>query len=58
MQGFVGVYVDLKDILEIWCLWIFNEWDELMIWMDFLQWCNYMYNIVINVFKGFLEINF
>lgn len=57
LQGPAGAYVDLKDILETWRLRTPNEWDELTIWMDLLQWRNHMYNIVINAFKGFSETN-
>lgn len=57
MQGPAGAYVDLKDILETWRLRTPNEWDELTIWMDLLQWRNHMYNTVINAFKGFSETN-
>jgi transformation/transcription domain-associated protein len=57
LQGPAGAYVDLKDILETWRLRTPNEWDELTIWMDLLQWRNHMYNTVINAFKGFSETN-
>jgi transformation/transcription domain-associated protein len=49
--------VDLKDILETWRLRTPNEWDELTVWTDLLQWRNHMYDIVINAFKGFSETN-
>uniref|UniRef100_A0A7I4F837 Non-specific serine/threonine protein kinase n=1 Tax=Physcomitrium patens TaxID=3218 RepID=A0A7I4F837_PHYPA len=57
IQGPAGAYVDLKDILETWRLRTPNEWDELTVWMDLLQWRNHMYNTVINAFKGFSETN-
>lgn len=31
-----GVYVDLKDIFEIWRLRILNEWDNMIVWYDLL----------------------
>lgn len=57
LQGPAGAYVDLKDILETWRLRTPNEWDELTVWNDLLQWRNHMYNTVINAFKGFSETN-
>jgi transformation/transcription domain-associated protein len=57
VQGPAGAYVDLKDILETWRLRTPNEWDELTVWTDLLQWRNHMYDIVINAFKGFSETN-
>ncbi|EPS61409.1 hypothetical protein M569_13388, partial [Genlisea aurea] len=46
-----GLYVDLKDILETWRLRTPNEWDNMSVWYDLLQWRNEMYNAVTDVFK-------
>ncbi|KAE8010614.1 hypothetical protein FH972_006971 [Carpinus fangiana] len=55
--GSVGVhgnlYADLKDILETWRLRTPNEWDNMSVWCDLLQWRNEMYNAVIDAFKDF-----
>ncbi|KAI8019703.1 Transcription-associated protein 1 [Camellia lanceoleosa] len=47
------LYADLKDILETWRLRTPNEWDNLTVWYDLLQWRNEMYNAVIEAFKDF-----
>ncbi|KAA8531972.1 hypothetical protein F0562_006886 [Nyssa sinensis] len=52
-----GVYADLKDILETWRLRTPNEWDNLSVWYDLLQWRNEMYNAVIDAFKDFGTTN-
>ncbi|XP_059645489.1 uncharacterized protein LOC132287044 [Cornus florida] len=52
-----GMYADLKDILETWRLRTPNEWDNLSIWYDLLQWRNEMYNAVIDAFKEFVTTN-
>jgi transformation/transcription domain-associated protein len=52
-----GGYVDLKDILETWRLRTPNEWDNMSVWYDLLQWRNHMYNTVINAFKDFSNTN-
>ncbi|XP_047310383.1 transformation/transcription domain-associated protein-like [Impatiens glandulifera] len=52
-----GVYADVKDILETWRLRTPNEWDNLSVWYDLLQWRNEMYNIVIDAFKDFGTTN-
>ncbi|GLJ07095.1 hypothetical protein SUGI_0058030 [Cryptomeria japonica] len=57
LGGVHGSYVDLKDILETWRLRIPNEWDNLSVWYDLLQWRNHMYNTVINAFKDFSNTN-
>jgi len=44
-------YAELKDILETWRLRTPNEWDNLSVWYDLLQWRNEMYNAVIDAFK-------
>lgn len=46
-------YLELKDILETWRLRTPNEWDNLSVWYDLLQWRNEIYNTVIDVFKDF-----
>lgn len=60
-SGSVGLpgnlYADLKDILETWRLRTPNEWDNMSIWYDLLQWRNEMYNSVINAFKDFSTTN-
>ncbi|KAL0350434.1 UNVERIFIED_CONTAM: Transcription-associated protein 1 [Sesamum radiatum] len=48
-----GLYADLKDILETWRLRTPNEWDNMSVWYDLLQWRNEMYNAVIDAFKDF-----
>ncbi|ERN04635.1 hypothetical protein AMTR_s00268p00016240 [Amborella trichopoda] len=57
MASVHGGYVDLKDILETWRLRIPNEWDNLSVWYDLLQWRNEMYNTVIDAFKDFTTTN-
>uniref|UniRef100_A0A5B6YTI9 Putative transcription-associated protein 1 n=1 Tax=Davidia involucrata TaxID=16924 RepID=A0A5B6YTI9_DAVIN len=52
-----GLYADLKDILETWRLRTPNEWDNLSVWYDLLQWRNEMYNVVIDAFKDFGTTN-
>ncbi|KAI3989472.1 hypothetical protein MKX01_022747 [Papaver californicum] len=52
-----GGYMDLKDILETWRLRTPNEWDNLSVWYDLLQWRNEMYNAVIDAFKDFGSTN-
>lgn len=46
-----NLYADLKDILETWRLRTPNEWDNMSVWCDLLQWRNEMYNAVIDAFK-------
>ncbi|XP_022879771.1 transcription-associated protein 1-like isoform X2 [Olea europaea var. sylvestris] len=55
--GHSGLYADLKDILETWRLRTPNEWDNMSIWYDLLQWRNEMYNAVIDAFKDFGNTN-
>ncbi|KAK2974573.1 hypothetical protein RJ640_016914 [Escallonia rubra] len=52
-----NAYADLKDILETWRLRTPNEWDNLSVWYDLLQWRNEMYNAVIDAFKDFGTTN-
>ncbi|KAJ0907922.1 putative non-specific serine/threonine protein kinase [Helianthus annuus] len=52
-----GLYADLKDILETWRLRTPNEWDNVSVWYDLLQWRNEMYNAVIDAFKDFANTN-
>jgi transformation/transcription domain-associated protein len=52
-----SLYADLKDILETWRLRTPNEWDNLSVWYDLLQWRNEMYNAVIDAFKDFGSTN-
>ncbi|KAL0379140.1 UNVERIFIED_CONTAM: putative transcription-associated protein 1 [Sesamum radiatum] len=52
-----GLYADLKDILETWRLRTPNEWDNMSVWYDLLQWRNEMYNAVIDAFKDFGNTN-
>lgn len=52
-----NMYADLKDILETWRLRTPNEWDNMSIWYDLLQWRNEMYNVVIDAFKDFGTTN-
>ncbi|KAK9039755.1 hypothetical protein V6N11_014947 [Hibiscus sabdariffa] len=52
-----NLYADLKDILETWRLRTPNEWDNMSIWYDLLQWRNEMYNAVIDAFKEFSTTN-
>ncbi|KAM7524076.1 hypothetical protein LguiA_013978 [Lonicera macranthoides] len=52
-----GLYADLKDILETWRLRTPNEWDNVSVWYDLLQWRNEMYNAVIDAFKDFGTTN-
>ncbi|KAK9062066.1 hypothetical protein SSX86_019251 [Deinandra increscens subsp. villosa] len=55
--GHGGLYADLKDILETWRLRTPNDWDNLSVWYDLLQWRNEMYNSVIDAFKDFASTN-
>ncbi|XP_058091042.1 uncharacterized protein LOC131237348 isoform X3 [Magnolia sinica] len=57
VAGVHGGYMDLKDILETWRLRTPNEWDNLSVWYDLLQWRNEMYNVVIDAFKDFATTN-
>ncbi|XP_048334555.2 uncharacterized protein LOC107424364 isoform X2 [Ziziphus jujuba] len=52
-----NLYADLKDILETWRLRTPNEWDNMSVWYDLLQWRNEMYNSVIEAFKDFSTTN-
>ncbi|XWS33857.1 hypothetical protein CRYUN_Cryun22dG0119000 [Craigia yunnanensis] len=52
-----NLYADLKDILETWRLRTPNEWDNMSVWCDLLQWRNEMYNAVIDAFKEFSTTN-
>ncbi|KAF2312392.1 hypothetical protein GH714_034499 [Hevea brasiliensis] len=52
-----NLYADLKDILETWRLRTPNEWDNMSVWYDLLQWRNEMYNAVIDAFKDFGNTN-
>lgn len=52
-----SLYSDLKDILETWRLRTPNEWDNMTVWYDMLQWRNEMYNAVIDAFKDFGTTN-
>jgi transformation/transcription domain-associated protein len=52
-----NLYADLKDILETWRLRTPNEWDNMSVWCDLLQWRNEMYNAVIDAFKDFSNTN-
>lgn len=55
--GHGGIYADLKDILETWRLRTPNEWDNMTVWYDLLQWRNEIYNAVIEAFKDFGSAN-
>ncbi|KAL8143397.1 hypothetical protein V2J09_016429 [Rumex salicifolius] len=55
--GHGGIYADLKDILETWRLRTPNEWDNMTVWYDLLQWRNEIYNSVIDAFKEFGSTN-
>lgn len=55
VQG--NLFADLKDILETWRLRTPNEWDNMSVWYDLLQWRNEMYNAVIDAFKDFGTTN-
>lgn len=50
-------YAELKDILETWRLRTPNEWDNLSVWYDLLQWRNEIYNSVIDAFKDHASTN-
>ena len=52
-----NVYGELKDILETWRLRTPNEWDNMSVWYDLLQWRNEMYNVVIDAFKDYAQTN-
>ncbi|XP_024180311.1 transformation/transcription domain-associated protein isoform X2 [Rosa chinensis] len=52
-----NLYADLKDILETWRLRTPNDWDNMSVWYDLLQWRNEMYNAVIDAFKDFTTTN-
>ncbi|KAJ7953120.1 Transformation/transcription domain-associated protein [Quillaja saponaria] len=52
-----SLYADLKDILETWRLRTPNEWDNMSVWYDLLQWRNEIYNAVIDAFKDFGTTN-
>ncbi|KAK9678784.1 hypothetical protein RND81_11G233100 [Saponaria officinalis] len=55
--GHSGIYADLKDILETWRLRTPNDWDNMTVWYDLLQWRNEIYNAVIEAFKDFGSTN-
>jgi hypothetical protein len=46
-----NLYADLRNILETWRLGTPNEWDNMSVWCDLLQWRNEMYDAVIDAFK-------
>ncbi|XP_050292389.1 uncharacterized protein LOC126733218 isoform X1 [Quercus robur] len=52
-----NLYADLKDILETWRLRTPNEWDNMSVWYDLIQWRNEMYNAVIDAFKDLSVTN-
>lgn len=52
-----NLYSDLKDILETWRLRTPNEWDNMSVWYDLLQWRNEIYSAVIDAFKDFGNSN-
>ncbi|KAL9691531.1 hypothetical protein QQ045_011955 [Rhodiola kirilowii] len=52
-----GLYSDLKYIIETWRLRTPNEWDNMSVWYDLLQWRNDIYNAVIDAFKDFGTTN-
>ncbi|XP_075655312.1 uncharacterized protein LOC142625565 isoform X3 [Castanea sativa] len=52
-----NLYADLKDILETWRLRTPNEWDNMSVWCDLIQWRNEMYNAVIDAFKDLAATN-
>ncbi|CAA6673494.1 unnamed protein product [Spirodela intermedia] len=56
-SGVHNGYMELKDILETWRLRTPNEWDNLSVWYDLLQWRNEIYNVVIENFKDFASTN-
>ncbi|MQL91496.1 hypothetical protein Taro_024111 [Colocasia esculenta] len=56
-SGVHNSYMELKDILETWRLRTPNEWDNLSVWYDLLQWRNEIYNAVIDTFKDFASTN-
>jgi hypothetical protein len=51
-----NLYADLKDILAIRRPRTLNEWDNMSVWCDLLQWRNEMYNAVIDAFKDHRQI--
>ncbi|XP_031475658.1 uncharacterized protein LOC116247605 isoform X2 [Nymphaea colorata] len=57
VSGVHAGYMELKDILETWRLRTPNEWDNLTVWYDLLQWRNEVYNTVIDAFKDFGPTN-
>ncbi|XP_074572437.1 uncharacterized protein LOC141828947 isoform X1 [Curcuma longa] len=52
-----NMYGELKDILETWRLRTPNEWDNMSVWYELLQWRNEMYNVVIDAFKDYPQTN-
>ncbi|KAK4791103.1 hypothetical protein SAY86_031516 [Trapa natans] len=52
-----NLYSDLKDILDTWRLRTPNEWDNMSVWYDLLQWRNEIYNVVLDAFKDFGTTN-
>ncbi|XP_042425801.1 transformation/transcription domain-associated protein-like [Zingiber officinale] len=52
-----NIYGELKDILETWRLRTPNEWDNMSVWYELLQWRNEMYNVVIDAFKDYSQTN-
>lgn len=46
----------VQDIMETWRLRTPNEWERFSTWSDVLIWRNQIYNIVINAFKGYAEL--
>lgn len=56
-SGVQSGYAELKDIFETWRLRTPNEWDNMTVWCDLLQWRNEIYNAVIDAFKDFASTN-
>ncbi|KAI0530691.1 hypothetical protein KFK09_000238 [Dendrobium nobile] len=56
-SGVHSGYAELKDIFETWRLRTPNEWDNMTVWCDLLQWRNEIYNAVIEAFKDFASTN-
>ncbi|XP_020600148.1 LOW QUALITY PROTEIN: transformation/transcription domain-associated protein-like [Phalaenopsis equestris] len=56
-SGVHSGYAELKDIFETWRLRTPNEWDNMTVWYDLLQWRNEIYNAVIDAFKDFASTN-
>ncbi|KAK1363493.1 Histone acetyltransferase SAGA, TRRAP/TRA1 component, PI-3 kinase superfamily [Heracleum sosnowskyi] len=55
--GTHGQFAESKEILENWRVRTPNEWDDLSVWYDFLQWRNEIYSSVLHGVEDFGATN-